>query len=137
MNEAARAFMDYYAPGRNFKTKLSLLSLATRIEHGSLTPDPSMSEQSFLVREHMSSILFGATMVPIIELDSILLLVYSTLHKEYYLTSFNHQKKLLTCQATRLWPNDFFFLSLIVPNPGQQVRRGLRGLHMFCFPFVK
>ena len=41
---------------------------------------------------HLGSILFGDTMVPIIEYDSILLLGYSILYKEYYLTRFNHQK---------------------------------------------
>ena len=40
----------------------------------------------------MSSILFGDTMVPIIEQDYILLLGYSILYREYYLTGFNHQK---------------------------------------------
>ena len=39
----------------------------------------------------MSSICFGDAMVPIIEYDYILLSGYSTLHKEYYLTRFNHQ----------------------------------------------
>ena len=47
----------------------------------------------------MSSILFGATMVPIIESDHILLLGYSILCKECYLTRFNHQKKLLICRC--------------------------------------
>ena len=41
---------------------------------------------------HMGSILFGDTMVPIIEQDNILLLGYSILYKEYNLTGFNHQK---------------------------------------------
>ena len=41
----------------------------------------------------MSSIVFGGTMVPIIEKDSILLLGYSILYMEYYLIGFNHQKK--------------------------------------------
>ena len=45
----------------------------------------------------MSSSLFGDTMVPNIESDSILLLGYSILHKEYRLTGFNHQKTLLKC----------------------------------------
>ena len=40
----------------------------------------------------MNSILFGDTMVPNIEYDSILLLGYSILYKEYHLTRFNHQK---------------------------------------------
>ena len=40
----------------------------------------------------MSSILFGDTMVPKKEEDYILLLGYSTLHKEHYLTRFSHQK---------------------------------------------
>ena len=42
---------------------------------------------------HMSSILFGDTMAPIIEQDSILLWGYSILYKEYNLTRFNHQKR--------------------------------------------
>ena len=46
---------------------------------------------------HMSSILFGGTMVPIIEQDYILLFGYSILNKEYHLTGFitefNNQKK--------------------------------------------
>ena len=42
---------------------------------------------------HMSSILFGDTMVPNMEYDYILLLVYSILYKEYNLTRFIHQKK--------------------------------------------
>ena len=37
----------------------------------------------------LSSILFGDTMVPMIELDYILLFGYSILDKEYYLTRFN------------------------------------------------
>ena len=41
----------------------------------------------------MSSILFGDTMVPIIESDHILLLGYSISNSEYYLTRFNHQNK--------------------------------------------
>ena len=40
----------------------------------------------------MSSNLFGDTMVPIIEYDYILLLGYSILYNEYYLTGFNHKK---------------------------------------------
>ena len=40
----------------------------------------------------VSSILFGDTMVPSIEKDSILPVGYSILYKEYYLTRFNHQK---------------------------------------------
>ena len=40
----------------------------------------------------MSSSLFGDTMVPNIELDYLLLLGYSILHKEHNLTRFNHQK---------------------------------------------
>ena len=40
----------------------------------------------------MSSMLFGDIMVPNIEEDSILLLRYSILYKEYNLTGFNHQK---------------------------------------------
>ena len=47
----------------------------------------------------MSSILFGDTMVPNIEKDSILLLGYTILYKEYNLTRFNHQKN-----ATRMIP---------------------------------
>ena len=41
---------------------------------------------------HLSSILFGDTMVPNIQQDYILLLGYSFLYKEYNLTRFNHQK---------------------------------------------
>ena len=48
---------------------------------------------------YMSSILFGATMVPNIESDDILLLGYSILYKEYNLTTFNYQKTLLICAA--------------------------------------
>ena len=40
----------------------------------------------------LSSTLFGDTTVPNIEQDYILLLGYSILYKEYYLTRFNHQK---------------------------------------------
>ena len=40
----------------------------------------------------MSSILFGDTIVPIIEKDYILLLGYSMLCEEYNLTGFNHKK---------------------------------------------
>ena len=40
-----------------------------------------------------SSILFGDTMVPNIEQDSILPLGYSILYKESNLTRFNHQQK--------------------------------------------
>ena len=47
----------------------------------------------------MSNILFGGTMVPIIEQDYILLFGYSILNKEYnltgFITEFNHQKALL------------------------------------------
>ena len=42
--------------------------------------------------DHVESILFEDTMVPITELDYILLLEYSILYKEYNLTRFNHQK---------------------------------------------
>ena len=42
-------------------------------------------------RTHLSCILVGDTMVPNIE-DHILLLGYSILYKEYYLTGLNHQK---------------------------------------------
>ena len=42
-----------------------------------------------------SSILFGDTLVPNIELDHILFLGCSILFKEYYLTGFNHKKTLL------------------------------------------
>ena len=45
---------------------------------------------------YVSSILFGDTMVPVIELDYILLLGYHILYKEYNLTRFNHNKTLLT-----------------------------------------
>ena len=41
---------------------------------------------------HMSSILFGDTMVPNIEQDYILLLGYSISYKEYNLTRFNHKR---------------------------------------------
>ena len=44
---------------------------------------------------HVSSILFGDTMVPNIEQDSVLLLGYSILYKENNLTVFNHKKTLL------------------------------------------
>ena len=40
----------------------------------------------------MSSILFGDTMVPIIQQDYILLWGYIILYTEYYLTRFNHRK---------------------------------------------
>ena len=40
----------------------------------------------------MRSILYGGTMVPIIEQDYILLLGYSILYKECIFTRFNHQK---------------------------------------------
>ena len=43
-------------------------------------------------QDHLSSIWFGGTMVPKIELDYILRLGYSIFYKEYNLTGFNHQK---------------------------------------------
>ena len=44
---------------------------------------------------HSSSILFGDTMVLIIESDSILLLGYSILYKEYNLTASTTKRTLL------------------------------------------
>ena len=44
---------------------------------------------------HLSSILFVDSMVPNIEKDYILLLGYSILHKEDYLTGLSHPKKTL------------------------------------------
>ena len=49
-----------------------------------------------------SSLLFGDTMVPNLEEDSIVLLGYSILYKEYDRTRFNHQKARLTCMSTGL-----------------------------------
>ena len=63
----------------------------------------------------MSSILFGDTMVPNIEYDGILLLGYSLLYKEYNLTSFNHQKTLLTLQSMAAVPDCEPVESLSVP----------------------
>ena len=40
----------------------------------------------------MSSMLFGDTMVPNLEEDYIILLGYSVLYEEYYLTGFNHHE---------------------------------------------
>ena len=52
---------------------------------------------------HLSSVLFGDTMVPNIESDYILLLGYSVSYKEYNLTGFNHQKNAthFTCCVNR------------------------------------
>ena len=52
-----------------------------------MEPDPYGTQP-----RKLSSILFGDTMVPIIELDYILLLGYSIVYKEYNLIGFNHQK---------------------------------------------
>ena len=48
----------------------------------------------------MSSSLFRDTMVPNMEYDSILLLGYSILLKEYNLTRFNHQKQHYSCEVS-------------------------------------
>ena len=50
-----------------------------------------------LYRGYLCSILVGDTMVPKIEEDHILLLGYSILYKEYYLTRFNHKETLFKC----------------------------------------
>ena len=77
---------------------------------------------------HLGSILFGDTMVPIIESDSILLFGYNILDEEYNLTRFNHQNKhyssvtpskppnhelgparfCLAYKTARCWVEDFF-----------------------------
>ena len=44
---------------------------------------------------NMSSVLFGDTVVPRMGWDCVLLLGYTILYKEHYLTRFNHQKKAL------------------------------------------
>ena len=50
----------------------------------------------------MSRILFGDTMVPIIESDYILILGYSILYKECNLTRFNHQKNATQMDLKRI-----------------------------------
>ena len=64
-----------------------------------------------LKSELQVSILFGDTMVPNIESDSILLLGYSILYKEYNLTRFNHPKKTL---LKRVWLCSLCWLTLIL-----------------------
>ena len=65
---------------------------------------PGTSKEGFAVTDITSNrgqlfrILFGDSMVPYI--DSILLLGYSILYKEYYLTRFNHQKKHYSTEAS-------------------------------------
>ena len=51
-----------------------------------------MGQVTLTTKNQMSSVLFGDTMVPNIEKDSILLLGYSILYKGYNLTGSNHQK---------------------------------------------
>ena len=55
----------------------------------------------------MSSILFGDTMVPIIEEDSILLLGYSMLYEENNLTRFNHKKSATQIDVLCYVPSAF------------------------------
>ena len=58
-----------------------------------LSKDPAHCKP--LRKRQWSGILFGDTRVPNFEQDSILLLRYSILYKEYKLTRFNYQKTLL------------------------------------------
>ena len=53
---------------------------------------PKTGETVAKCMDHVESILFEDTMVPIMELDYILLWGYCILHKEYSLARFNHQK---------------------------------------------
>ena len=59
-----------------------------------------MGHVTLTTKNQMSSVLFGDTMVPNIEKDSILLLGYSILYKGYNLTRSNHQKTLLKWKRT-------------------------------------
>ena len=68
---------------------------------------------------HMGSVLFRDTMVPIIEKDSILLLGYSTLYKEYNLIQFNHQKTPLVWSLLEDSPKSPELLRLGTPMPSR------------------
>ena len=53
----------------------------------------ALATDADLQSKHLSSILFGDIKVPNMEQDFILLLGYSILYQEYYLTRFNHQRE--------------------------------------------
>ena len=67
---------------------------------------------------HVSSILFGDTMVPNIEKDSILLLGYSILCKGHNLNRFNHPKNTTHVSLLRLlfFKTDRPHLAVVIVN---------------------
>ena len=102
---------------------VSVLGLRVRVTQGTLSY-PAPDQPLALVSadwSQRSSILFGDTMVPMIEEEYIPLLGYSILYKEYNLTRFNHQKTLLS----RVQPA----LPCISSAPGREGGRGAQTSH--------